>query len=83
VMQLVQAIVEAWRSAMDKGADKAVLLCDAQLRGHLAEMLRRQLPQLSVVAYEEIDIGTSVEGIETVSIAADTNETPAVSASAP
>jgi len=57
-----------WKSAMDKGKDKAVLLCDSRLRAPLADMLSRTVPSLPVVAYDEIVLGTEVAPIETVSI---------------
>jgi flagellar biosynthesis protein FlhA len=59
---------QAWKSAMDKGKDKTVLLCDSRLRAPLAEMLSRTIPTLPVIAYDEIILGTPVEPIETVSI---------------
>ncbi len=61
-------VAEAWRSAMDSGCDSVVLLCDFKLRGHLANMLARQIPDLSVIAYDEIAIGTEIESVETVSL---------------
>ncbi len=65
-MELSRRIAEAWKSAMDAGKDKAVLLCDARLRGPLARMLARTLPMLPVLAYDEIVSGTDVEPIETI-----------------
>jgi flagellar biosynthesis protein FlhA len=66
-MELSRKTAHAWRSAMDKGKDKIVLLCDSRLRPALAEMLSRTVPNLPVVAYDEIVLGTEVEAIETVS----------------
>ena len=67
-MELAGRVAEAWRSAMDKGLDRTVLLCDFQVRPHLAALLARQIPQLPVLAYDEIVIGTKVEPVETVSL---------------
>jgi flagellar biosynthesis protein FlhA len=66
-MELSRKIGLAWRSAMDKGKDKAVLLCDSRLRWPLAEMLYRTIPGMPVAAYDEIVLGTEVESLETVS----------------
>ncbi|MDI6448106.1 flagellar biosynthesis protein FlhA [Anaerobaca lacustris] len=65
-MTLNRAAADAWRSAMDQGREKLVLLCDARLRAPLARMLARTLPMLPVVAYDEIVLGTEVESIETI-----------------
>lgn len=65
-MDLNRRVADAWKSAMDKGKDKAVLLCDARLRAPLAQMLSRTLPMLPVLAYDEIVLGTQVEPIETI-----------------
>jgi len=67
-MDLGRKIVEAWRSAMEKGYEQIVLLCDFRVRPHLATMLSRQVPQLPVLAYDEIVLGTDVEAVETVSL---------------
>ncbi|MBN1359545.1 MAG: flagellar biosynthesis protein FlhA [Sedimentisphaerales bacterium] len=70
-MELSRKTAEAWKSAMDHGRDKAILLCDARLRGPLARMLARSLPMLPVVAYDEIVSGTEVEPIETITAVED------------
>ncbi len=62
-MELIRQITEAWRSAMDHGHDKAVLLCDSRLRHHLTALLARQLPQLPIVAYDEIVQGTRIDSV--------------------
>jgi flagellar biosynthesis protein FlhA len=76
-MDVLRKVSEVWKSAMDKGYDKAVLLCDARLRPHLAGMLARQLPQLPVVAYDEVAAGAKVQSIGTVSLAAAPEALPA------
>jgi len=68
VMDISRKIAQAWKTAMDKGKDKAVLLCDSKLRAPLASMLSRTVPPLPVVAYDEIILGTEVEPIETISV---------------
>jgi flagellar biosynthesis protein FlhA len=67
-MRISKRIAEAWKAAMSKDKDKAVLLCDSRLRASLADMLARTVPPLPVVAYDEIVLGTEVEPIEVVSI---------------
>ncbi len=69
-MELGRKIAEAWRTAMETGNDKAVMLCDSRLRPHIGDMLARQLPQLPILAYDEITIGTKVDSVATVSIPA-------------
>lgn len=70
-MELNQKAAEAWKSAMDQGKDKAVLLCDARLRAPLAQMLSRTLQMLPVMAYDEVVLGTEVESVETISMQQD------------
>jgi flagellar biosynthesis protein FlhA len=70
-MELNRRIADAWKSAMDKGKDKTVLLCDARLRAPLAQMLSRTLQMLPVVAYDEIVLGTQVEPLETIAVTPD------------
>jgi flagellar biosynthesis component FlhA len=53
---------------MDLGFDKVVLLCDSRIRPHLAAMMSRQLPQLPVLAYDEIAVGAKIESVGTVSL---------------
>jgi len=65
-MEVNRRISNAWRSAMDQGLEKIVLLCDARLRGPLAKMLSRTLQMLPVMAYDEIVLGTEVDSIETI-----------------
>ncbi len=67
-MDISKKIAQAWKTAMDEGRDKVVLLCDSRLRAPLAVMLSRTIPPLSVVAYDEIVLGTEVEPIETISV---------------
>jgi flagellar biosynthesis protein FlhA len=66
-MELNRKAAEAWKSAMDQGKDKTVLLCDARLRAPLAQMLARTLHMLPVLAYDEIVLGTEVVPVETIS----------------
>ena len=51
---------------MEKGQDGVVFLCDPMLRPHLAAMLARQMPQLPVLAYDEIALGTQIDSVGTV-----------------
>ena len=65
-MSISQKIANAWKSAMDNGRDKIILLCDSRLRWPLAAMLARSVSQLPVVAYDEVVLGTPVESLETI-----------------
>lgn len=67
-MTISSNIAQAWKTAMDKGSEKMVLLCDSRLRLPLATMLSRTVPSLPVIAYDEIVLGTEIEPIETISI---------------
>jgi len=67
-MDISRKTAQAWKTVMDKGIDKVVLLCDSRLRAPLAAMLSRTVPPLPVVAYDEILLGTEVEPIEVISI---------------
>jgi flagellar biosynthesis protein FlhA len=67
-MELSKKVAQAWKTAMDGGKDKVVLVCDSRLRLPLAGMLSRTVPPLPVIAYDEILIGTEVEPIQAISI---------------
>ncbi len=67
-MSVSRQIAQAWKTVMEKGSDKVVLLCDSRLRCPLAAMLSRTVPLLPVVAYDEIVLGTDVEPLQTVSL---------------
>ena len=51
--KLIIRLANEWRKAMAKGQDVA-LLCDASLRRPLRQSVARSLPDLSVVAYQEV-----------------------------
>jgi len=67
-MEITKRIAHVWKSAMDKGKEKVVLLCDSRLRAPLAAMLSRTVPPLMVCAYDEIVLGSEIEPIEVISI---------------
>ena len=67
-MDVGRKIAQAWKTVMNKGNDKVVLLCDSRLRAPLAAMLSRIVSLLPVVAYDEIVLGTEVEPVQTVSL---------------
>jgi len=69
-LELGRRTADAWRGAMDLGFDKVVLLCDGRIRPHLAAMIVRSVPQLPVVAYDEIVSGVRIESVGTVSVPA-------------
>ena len=77
-MELCRRVADGWRAALEQGNDRTVLLCDSRLRMHLAMLLSRQVPRLSVLAYDEIVTGTKVQSVGTVTLA-----TPAAVAGAP
>ncbi len=77
-MAMVRRIAEAWKGAMERGLDKAVLLCDQRLRPHVAGLLERQIPQLPVLAYDEIDRGAEVESIASVTLEEETAQAAAL-----
>ncbi len=67
-MELVRRIAEAWKAGIDQGHEKVVLLCEPRLRGQMAAMLARQLPQVSVLSYDELSQGSNVDAVATVSL---------------
>ncbi|MBM4019095.1 MAG: flagellar biosynthesis protein FlhA [Planctomycetes bacterium] len=69
-LELARRIAAAWTAAMNDGHDKTVLVCDFRLRPHLAALLSRQLPQLPVLAYDEVAPGTPIQPVATVSLQA-------------
>ena len=70
-------------AALNDGQDKTILVCDFRLRPHLAALLSRQLPQLPIVAYDEIAIGTQIHPIATVSLAPPRQDATAMARQAP
>ena len=80
---LSRQIAEAWKQAMEYGFDKTVLLCEGRLRPHLAGMLARQLPQLPVLAYDEIAVGTKIESVGTICLDARASGAPGGEADQP
>jgi len=66
-MDISRKTAQTWKSVMDKGREKVVLLCDSRIRSPLAVMLSRTVSMLPVVAYDEIVLGTEVEPIDTIS----------------
>ena len=66
-MELSRHISASWQKAVEDGHDKVVLLCDVHVRPHLAAMFTRQIPQLPVLAYAEIALGTEIQSVETIS----------------
>jgi flagellar biosynthesis protein FlhA len=84
IMEMTRNIAQAYKSAMDKGRDKIVLMCDARLRTGLKSVLARAVPRLPVVAYDEIIVGTQINAADmiTVQAAASAFENELVSAGA-
>jgi flagellar biosynthesis component FlhA len=70
-MTLCRRIVDEWKSAMERGLDKTILLCDFRIRPHVAGLIARQLPHLAVLAYDEIAMGTPIESVATVALPAE------------
>jgi flagellar biosynthesis protein FlhA len=67
-MELNKQIAKAWKSIMDKGHDKAVVLCDSRLRSVLRGIFTRAVPRIPVLAYDEIVAGTPVDAVETITV---------------
>ncbi|MCH8193110.1 MAG: flagellar biosynthesis protein FlhA [Planctomycetes bacterium] len=67
-LELSQKVAAAWKQAMDQGLDRVVLLCDSRLRYNISELLSRTVKMLPVIAYDEIELGTDLDPIETISI---------------
>jgi flagellar biosynthesis protein FlhA len=65
-MAFVQGVADAWKQAMERGFDQAVLLCDYRIRPHVAALLARQVTQLPVLAYDEVASGARVESVGSV-----------------
>lgn len=66
IMDISRKTAQAWKNVMNQGTENAVLLCDASLRRSLSEMLRRALPMLAVLAYDEIVSGVEIEPVATI-----------------
>ncbi len=75
-MDISRKTAQSWKTAMDKGKDKVVLLCDSRLRAPLAAMLSRTVPPLPIIAYNEITLGTEVEPLEIISAQQTESTTP-------
>jgi flagellar biosynthesis protein FlhA len=73
-MALTSRIAEGWKSAIEQGHENVVLLCDYRVRAHLAGLLERQIPQLPVLAYDEIANDTPVEAVARVALEAEAPE---------
>jgi flagellar biosynthesis protein FlhA len=67
-LELSRRIGAAWQASMNDGNDKTVLLTDFRLRPHLAALLSRQWPQMPVLAYDEVALGTQVCTAASVSL---------------
>ncbi len=74
-MELVNRITEKWKQAMEAGRQNVVMLCEPRLRPNIANLLARQLPQLPVLAYDEIAIGTPVDSAGTITFALEQDST--------
>ncbi len=73
-MVLTSHIAECWKTAMEQGCENVVLMCDYRVRAHLAHMLERQLPQLPVIAYDEVATGTQIDNIASVEVELEDSE---------
>lgn len=71
-MNTAQKIAQAWKNAMSQNKENIILLCDSKLRAPLANMLKRAVPALPVIAYDEIVLGVEIVTFETISF--DQNE---------
>jgi len=66
--ELSGRLAEAWKEAMEKGAESAAVLCDARIRAGLYHLIQRSIRRLPVLAYDEVVPGTVVDVISTVSV---------------
>ncbi|MBN2511357.1 MAG: flagellar biosynthesis protein FlhA [Sedimentisphaerales bacterium] len=66
--QISQSVAAAWRTAMEKGLEGVVVLCDARIRSGLHALLSRSIRRLPVLAYDEVVPGTAVNILETISV---------------
>jgi len=73
IMDISRKTAQAWKNIMNQGIENAVLLCDASLRKSLSEILRRSLPMLSVLGYDEIVPGVEIEPVATITNQQDTD----------
>ncbi|MCK4999525.1 MAG: FHIPEP family type III secretion protein, partial [Anaerohalosphaera sp.] len=67
-LDMTRKIAASWKELMDMGLEKIVLLCDSTIRPHIAATLRKVIPQLPIVAYDEIITGTQVEPMQTITL---------------
>ncbi|MBS3822188.1 MAG: FHIPEP family type III secretion protein, partial [Phycisphaerae bacterium] len=82
-MQLTSRVAEGWKQAIEQGHENVVLLCDYRVRAHLAGLLERQIPQLPVLAYDEVANGTDVQAVARVTLDAEPSEAIAAEAGTP
>jgi len=66
-LEFSRQAAEAWKSAMEQGRSKVALLCDQRLRPHLGALLARSVPQLPLVAYNELQVGTPIRQLASIS----------------
>jgi len=69
-----QALLQRLAAASEKAAQggrQPVCLCSSRLRAPLRRLLGRSLPQLPVLAYNELEPGLAVEAVEAVNLDAD------------
>jgi flagellar biosynthesis protein FlhA len=66
--ELVRRTAEHFERAVARGMESAVLLCDPVLRPHLARLLARHVPQLPVLAYDELSEEAEVGSLSAVSL---------------
>lgn len=78
--RLSQAAAESLKNVMEKGVDKAVIVCDARLRLALRQLLARTLPRVAVMAYDEIAPGTPLEAADVLGSALVSSEPEALTA---
>ncbi len=67
-MNFSRQVAEAWKRLMDAGKEKVILICDSRLRLSIEQLLSKSIPQLSVLAYDEIVTGSEIEPLETVEL---------------
>jgi flagellar biosynthesis protein FlhA len=77
-LDLGRRLGAALTASLNEGNDKTILLADPRLRPHLAALLSRQLPQLPILAYDEVAVGTTIQTAATISLAPPRQDTSAL-----
>ena len=67
-MMITQRASQEWTRAMEKGYDSVILLCDSRIRRPLSDSIKRSIPRMPVVAYDEMVMGTDIEPVAAITL---------------